>query len=201
MHSLPSVLRQRQEACFWVYASLVMCAPRLHELPKEDVIRTPTGDSFVRAHRTKGILPEILEELLAARKRAKKDLAAATDPFVAAVMNGRQLALKVHPAHHYTAALILQLVQLVQPSCNLTMWCLCGRHASSCACRPHKHHMIQCSYQVATWLHKLMLAEAPVRLHCTQVSSLEYAAACQAVVAAACALARLGRHCCLVRAD
>jgi len=65
-------------------------------VPKEDVIRTPTGDSFVLAHRTKGILPEILEELLAARKRAKKDLAAATDPFVAAVMNGRQLALKVY---------------------------------------------------------------------------------------------------------
>ena len=67
---------------------------RVREVPPEDVIRTPTGDSFVRSHRTKGMLPEILEELLAARKRAKKDLAAATDPFVAAVMNGRQLALK-----------------------------------------------------------------------------------------------------------
>ena len=50
---------------------------------------------FVKASLAKGILPEILEELLGARKRAKKDLAAATDPFVAAVMNGRQLALKV----------------------------------------------------------------------------------------------------------
>lgn len=75
---------------------LYVCVlPRVREVPPEDVIRTPTGDSFVRAHRTKGMLPEILEELLAARKRAKKDLAAATDPFVAAVMNGRQLALKV----------------------------------------------------------------------------------------------------------
>jgi len=117
--------------------------PRLHELPKEDVIRTPTGDSFVRAHRTKGILPEILEELLAARKRAKKDLAAATDPFVAAVMNGRQLALKVHPARHYAAALFLQMLQ-----------------AQPLGCRLHKHQMVQCSCQVATWLHKLMLAEA-----------------------------------------
>ena len=82
-------------------SSCALLACRLHELPKEDVIRTPTGDSFVRSHRTKGILPEILEELLTARKRAKKDLAAATDPFVAAVMNGRQLALKVSfsPAH------------------------------------------------------------------------------------------------------
>ena len=68
---------------------------RVHEVPKEDVTKTPSGDTFVRAHKVKGILPEILEELLVARKRAKKDLAAATDPFVAAVMNGRQLALKV----------------------------------------------------------------------------------------------------------
>ncbi len=128
-----NVLQQRQGLCYWLYASLVLCAPRLHELPKEDVIRTPTGDSFVRAHRTKGILPEILEELLAARKRAKKDLAAATDPFVAAVMNGRQLALKVHPAHHYTAALFLQLV-----------------HAQPLGCRLQRHHMVQCSCQSAT---------------------------------------------------
>jgi DNA polymerase elongation subunit (family B) len=36
-----------------------------------------------------------LDELLAARKRAKKDMAAATDPMVKAVQNGRQMALKV----------------------------------------------------------------------------------------------------------
>lgn len=61
------------------------------------MIRTPSGDTFVRARRTKGILPEILEELLAARKRAKVDLKAATDPFVKAVLDGRQLALKARP--------------------------------------------------------------------------------------------------------
>ena len=43
----------------------------------------------------KGILPQILDELLAARKRAKKDMALATDPMEKAVQNGRQLALKV----------------------------------------------------------------------------------------------------------
>ena len=43
----------------------------------------------------KGILPEILEELLSARKRAKADLKAATNPFMKAVLDGRQLALKV----------------------------------------------------------------------------------------------------------
>ncbi len=68
---------------------------RKHEVPEDQVNTTPSGDMFVKASLAKGILPEILEELLGARKRAKKDLAAATDPFVAAVMNGRQLALKV----------------------------------------------------------------------------------------------------------
>ena len=47
------------------------------------------------ASRHKGILPIILEELLAARKRAKKDMKEASDPLVKDVMNGRQLALKV----------------------------------------------------------------------------------------------------------
>ncbi len=67
----------------------------MRELPAEDVLRCPTGDCFVRPHKAKGILPEILEELLAARKRAKADLKAASDPFLKAVLDGRQLALKV----------------------------------------------------------------------------------------------------------
>lgn len=36
-----------------------------------------------------------MEELLAARKQAKRELAEETDPFMKAVLNGRQLALKV----------------------------------------------------------------------------------------------------------
>jgi DNA polymerase delta subunit 1 len=43
----------------------------------------------------KGLLPQILEDLLAARKRAKADLKKETDPFKRAVLDGRQLALKV----------------------------------------------------------------------------------------------------------
>lgn len=43
----------------------------------------------------KGLLPIILDELLSARKRAKKDMVIATDPYEKAVQNGRQLALKV----------------------------------------------------------------------------------------------------------
>lgn len=47
---------------------------------------------------TKGLLPAILDELLTARKQAKRDMAAATDPMEKAVQNGRQLALKVRLA-------------------------------------------------------------------------------------------------------
>jgi DNA polymerase elongation subunit (family B) len=53
------------------------------------------GEYFVKSSVQKGLLPQILQELLAARKRAKKDLKEATDPFERAVLDGRQLALKV----------------------------------------------------------------------------------------------------------
>lgn len=52
-------------------------------------------DCFVSKKKVKGILPEVLEELIAARARAKDELKRATDPFVRAVLDGRQLALKV----------------------------------------------------------------------------------------------------------
>ena len=61
----------------------------------EDYIVTPHGDVFVTAKRRKGLLAQILEEILLARKQAKKELAVETDPFKKAVLNGRQLALKI----------------------------------------------------------------------------------------------------------
>lgn len=59
------------------------------------VTLTPSGSSFVTGDTFRGILPEILVELLSARKAAKKAMAVATDPMQYAVLNGRQLALKV----------------------------------------------------------------------------------------------------------
>jgi len=50
---------------------------------------------FTKSSKRKGLLPIILEELIAARKRAKADLKKETDPFKKAVLDGRQLALKV----------------------------------------------------------------------------------------------------------
>ncbi|KAM5131970.1 DNA polymerase delta catalytic subunit [Mantella aurantiaca] len=64
-------------------------------LSPEDFIKTPTGDQFVKASVRKGLLPEILENLLSARKRAKTELKKETDPFKQKVLDGRQLALKV----------------------------------------------------------------------------------------------------------
>lgn len=61
----------------------------------EDYIVTPNGDMFCTAKVRKGLLSQILEELLGARKRAKKELAVETDAFRKAVLNGRQLALKI----------------------------------------------------------------------------------------------------------
>ena len=66
-------------------------------LTEEDYTCTPTGDHFVKSHKRKGLLPEILDDLLSQRKIAKKDMKAAKDPFKKAVFNGRQLALKVKP--------------------------------------------------------------------------------------------------------
>eukprot|EP00461_Guttulinopsis_vulgaris_P003404 UN03405 len=58
-----------------------------------------------------GLLPEILSELLAARKQAKRDMEAATDNFTKQVLNGRQLALKIsaNSVYGFTGAQVGQL--------------------------------------------------------------------------------------------
>merc|ERR1719401_578359 len=61
----------------------------------EQVTKAPTGCSFLKRDTRRGLLPMILEELLAARKRAKKAMAEAEDPLTKSVLNGRQLALKI----------------------------------------------------------------------------------------------------------
>ncbi|XP_023749352.1 DNA polymerase delta catalytic subunit [Lactuca sativa] len=80
-------------------------------LPPECVNKTPSGETFVKSDLQKGILPEILEELLAARRRAKADLKEAKDPLVKAVLDGRQLALKIsaNSVYGFTGATIGQL--------------------------------------------------------------------------------------------
>ncbi|XP_074567466.1 DNA polymerase delta catalytic subunit [Curcuma longa] len=94
------------------YCTLVKSedAHRLN-LPAESVNKTPSGEVFVKPELQKGILPEILEELLTARKRAKADLKEAKDPFEKAVLDGRQLALKIsaNSVYGFTGATVGQL--------------------------------------------------------------------------------------------
>ena len=66
-----------------------------YNLTEDDYIRTPTGNMFVKSTLRKGLLPQILESLLSARKKAKADLKLETDPFKKKVLDGRQLALKI----------------------------------------------------------------------------------------------------------
>lgn len=61
------------------------------------------ADMFVTASRRKGLLPTILEDLLSARKRARAELKQEKDPFKRAVLDGRQLALKVRGTLALTA--------------------------------------------------------------------------------------------------
>lgn len=73
--------------------------------------RTPSNDVFLKEHVKAGILPQILRELLDARKRAKAEMKNATDPFVKAVLDGRQLALKIsaNSVYGFTGATVGQL--------------------------------------------------------------------------------------------
>ncbi|XP_046489003.1 DNA polymerase delta catalytic subunit isoform X2 [Neodiprion pinetum] len=65
------------------------------KLTNEKFSQTPTNAMFVKSSVRKGLLPEILENLLNARKLAKTELKNETDPFKQKVLDGRQLALKI----------------------------------------------------------------------------------------------------------
>ena len=69
-------------------------------------------DLFVKSSRRKGLLPTILEDLISARKRAKADLKKETDPFKRAVLDGRQLALKVRSQYAVVNYLLMTAPQI-----------------------------------------------------------------------------------------
>ncbi|KAF9078186.1 DNA polymerase family B-domain-containing protein [Rhodocollybia butyracea] len=84
---------------------------RLQLVKDRDYIQTPNNDFFATTEKRKGILPTILEDLIATRKRAKADLKKETDPFKRAVLDGRQLALKIsaNSVYGFTGATIGKL--------------------------------------------------------------------------------------------
>ncbi|XP_062512601.1 DNA polymerase delta catalytic subunit-like [Corticium candelabrum] len=77
----------------------------------DQYIKTPSGNFFVKSALRRGVLPDILENLLAARKRAKAELKQETDPFKRKVLDGRQLALKIsaNSVYGFTGASIGKL--------------------------------------------------------------------------------------------
>lgn len=78
------------------YCTLFKTTPERLGLEEGDFTKAPDGGgSFVKPSVRKGILPMILEDLINARKQARAQLAKETDPFKKAVLDGRQLALKV----------------------------------------------------------------------------------------------------------
>lgn len=102
----PSIM-QAYNLCY----STLVSQNDIPKLSQDTYERSPSGHVFVRATTKKGILPQILDELLAARKRAKKDMKEATDPMEKAVQNGRQLALKIsaNSVYGFTGATVGQL--------------------------------------------------------------------------------------------
>lgn len=77
----------------------------------DDYELTPNNDYFVKSSIKKGILPTILEDLLSARKKAKDQLKIEKDPSIRAVLDGRQLALKIsaNSVYGFTGATIGKL--------------------------------------------------------------------------------------------
>uniref|UniRef100_A0A672G6Q5 DNA polymerase delta catalytic subunit n=1 Tax=Salarias fasciatus TaxID=181472 RepID=A0A672G6Q5_SALFA len=93
-------------------------------LSPEEFIKTPTGDQFVKSSVRKGLLPEILENLLSARKRAKAELKKETDPFKKQVLDGRQLALKIsaNSVYGFTGAQVGKLPCLEISQVGTSPW-------------------------------------------------------------------------------
>lgn len=105
----PSIM-QAHNLC---YSTLLLpsTAEKLNLQKDIDFVVTPTNDLFVRQSVRKGLLPTILADLLSARKRAKAELKKETDPFKRAVLDGRQLALKIsaNSVYGFTGATIGKL--------------------------------------------------------------------------------------------
>ncbi|VDK85190.1 unnamed protein product, partial [Onchocerca ochengi] len=93
------------------YTTLIRGSNTVHDLSDSDFEVTPSNNRFVKPTIRRGLLPQVLEDLLNARKQAKNDLKDEQDPFRRMVLNGRQLALKIsaNSVYGFTGASIGKL--------------------------------------------------------------------------------------------
>ncbi|KFD71153.1 hypothetical protein M514_05004 [Trichuris suis] len=77
------------------YTTLISSESVRAALKPDQYVKTPSGHYFVKQELCRGLLPEILDDLLKARKKVKEQIKMETDPFRLKVLDGRQLALKI----------------------------------------------------------------------------------------------------------
>jgi len=115
---------------------------KANSVNSEIVTVTPTNCTFVKASTQRGLLPRILEELLTARKKAKREMAEASDPLTKSVLNGRQLALKIsaNSVYGFTGATV-GVLPCLEISSSVTAF---GRQMID-----HTKKMVEAKYNVA----------------------------------------------------
>ncbi|KAI8807077.1 hypothetical protein BJ742DRAFT_748288 [Cladochytrium replicatum] len=106
----PSIM-MAHNLCYSTWIPTKERADALGLVKDKDYILTPNNDIFVKSCVKKGLLPTVLEDLIGARKRAKNDLKLEKDPFKKAVLDGRQLALKIsaNSVYGFTGATVGKL--------------------------------------------------------------------------------------------
>ncbi|TPX37785.1 DNA-directed DNA polymerase [Synchytrium endobioticum] len=109
----PSIM-QAHNLCYSTHLQSTKEAESYGLVRDKDYIVSPNGDVFVTSLVKKGLLPTILKDLLDARKKAKADLKKETDAFKKAVLDGRQVALKVsaNSVYGFTGATVGKLPML-----------------------------------------------------------------------------------------
>lgn len=96
-------------------------------LTPDQITTTPAQSMFVKSSVRVGLLPQILQQLLAARKRAKAALKEEKDPVMRAVLDGRQLALKIsaNSVYGFTGAQVGKLPCLEISGVKSSLGLLC----------------------------------------------------------------------------
>ena len=109
------------------YTTLLPSPPPSHMVENIDYIVTPTNDYFIKSHIKKGLLPEILEELLSSRKKAKIDMKNSKEDWEKQSYNARQYALKIlaNSIYGFTGAQKLGVLPCVQISQSVTSFGRC----------------------------------------------------------------------------